>query len=238
MSEDKKEEPVYTLLVPNLDKLLSMRANRALQRKIFDEFMDNLGGSHASKANLKLYFGEKTEVNTCIDTGLGRVEITQVDNTPFGFEFYRNIDLPRSIWRAGQLLHHALTAACSFYNPELLIVMIGEKKPARDLVAVRVDAQCGDNKKSDIAGVIPLHYSNGRVVKQSKSAIKEFEQEIIDELNLTNPAKNPGIKYHTSVAYAWHQNHGILPGFGKGRVPMGLEVKIISSDNAPLRSDA
>jgi ATP-dependent RNA circularization protein (DNA/RNA ligase family) len=107
-----------------------------------------------------------------------------------------------------------------------------------DLVEVRVDGRLGDSSRSMLLGVLPLHYSNGKTVKRSVETIRNLEQEIMDDLILSQEGKSPSeFSYSTSIAYIWDRRTGFLQGFEQKLqgTPGYLMPRVLREGKVPVR---
>jgi hypothetical protein len=236
MSEDKCGL-IYCIHVPSMGSVITPHGQSLLYRQMYDEFLHAILGIKVNKPLPQVYFGNN-DVHAGIVTEYGMVDVIRNKDDCLNFLVYKNIDIPRSAWRAGQLAYHAITGISKCYNPNRIDLSLKGGKCARDLVVVNVTATLGGQEKEATAGVIPLHYRNGKRISASEKEIGLLEQEVADELLLECPDKNPVVQYITTVAYAWHERHGILPGFHKGPAPKGLESRIIRSGVLDLKKNA
>lgn len=150
-------------------------------------------------------------------------------------------DVYCSDWYAGELAFRALRAAEGVIpRDKVWLTAWGNGrnlKRLRDLVVINTEATLENKTEKAQAGLVPLHYSNGLKVKPSETLIKDIEECVTGELSLQKVTEPSKILYETTVAYAWHEKYGILPGFGKGEFPKGLEPFVMNRDSIRVLPD-
>lgn len=227
MSDDN-HEPIYTVQLPDSD-FLTTQASHALYRRVKSDFIKLLDAIPGGVSTTRCTCG-----NYMLKTKMAEVEVLADDRQVF-YAFYNNQDMPRSSWRTGQLVFHLIESIQNYFHPESVELLVHRNRPVRDLIVAKVQASIGDKSIEDTIGVIPLHYFNGRETKESKSLIRDFQEDVLNDFALTEGKDGVNeIKFTTKIAYAWHNRHGTLTGFNKGKCPTGLDVKVLQSGTVML----
>jgi len=225
MSDDDSHEPIYIIQLPDSD-FLTPQANKTLYRKIranFISMLDDIPGGF--------------RINNCgccgteaISTRTTSVEIMMYDDRNVFYEFYNNIDMPRSSWKTGQLAFYVIKAIEKQFHPASVVFLLPNNRAVIDLVVAKVEASIGDKSTTDTIGAIPLHYRNKIEIAESKELIKDFQEDVLNDFAFKEGKDGINeIKFTTKIAYAWHNRHGTLSGFNPGKRPAGLDAKVLHS---------
>ena len=213
MSEDRPiYEPRYRVLMSAPDGVSAVQRNDVLGR-----FLEELGKTSPIKLR------RETSYATSYITPRGLATAQVHDNGDLSMIAFRHQDVPGGEWYAGELALRALRAAEGVLPRESVRLTLWNRKQVRDLVTITAQAALGDKPKYVRAGVVPLHFTNGRTVHPSENLIKDLEEYVISDFQMQQVQEKTAVTYETTVAYAWHWKHGILPGFNSREVPKGLD---------------
>jgi hypothetical protein len=140
--------------------------------------------------------------------------------------FERN-DSIAPTWGAGEIAFRALRAAQQYLPKDSYRLTLANRAQVRDLITISVVARMNGDIAEAMLGVVPLHYMNNRRVPDSLGQIEDIEERVVDELCMKHPGCKERVSYKTTIAYAWHKEHGVLPGFEEGDIPKRLRPFVL-----------
>jgi hypothetical protein len=160
-------------------------------------------------------------------TKRGLAAVLRHENSCITMLAFDRVDALAPVWGAGELAFRALRAAQQYLPKDSYRLTLANRNQVRDLIAVSVVARMNGDAVEAKRGVIPLHYMNNWHVRESDEQITDLEERVVDELCMKHPGCHGRVSYKTTVAYAWHKEHGVLPGFEEGDIPNRLKPFVL-----------